>query len=891
MTKNRKIRRWLMATLALVIIWTMCLSVSAETASGRCGSRLYWSYDGSSGTLSFTGTGAMFSYATQSAPWLAYAQEIQTITFEKGITTISDRAFLGCVNLQTVTVPGTVTSLGASAFENCVSLTSLPLSAGSCVVGDNAFKGCTGLTSLVIPEGVTSVGASAFENCRSVQSLSIPASLTALGTGALRGCSALTQIQVAEKNTAYSAAGNCLLNTEGVLLLGTANSQIPQDGSVVTIGADAFRNQKGITSISIPNSVTVIEDYAFQGCTGLSQVTFGNDLVKLGTGAFQGCSGLRQLTLPNTLEIIGTCAFSGCTALTEVNFPLGLVELGSWSFANTKIGSVSLSADVAVVGINPFRGCRDLTSITVNYRNRSYKAVNNCLISSSDKVLVSGCLGSRIPENTVIAIGRDAFRGMPITQMEIPGTVETIEEYAFADSDLISLEIGAGVKKIEGNPLVGCRDLMEISVSEDNEVYDSQNNCLLAGSILIAGCENSLVGDTVTQIGPEAFCGVALTEIRLPEGVTKIGKRAFFGCRELQVVQLPDSITHIGESAFELSGLRYLSLGSLPQIDSYAFLGCYELKNIHTPDMAKLQKGATTYGYIAYYADRLASSELTPVIHYINSNVSAVYMSLGEALENYTEGWLQLGGPVQENVTLSRDTYIDLAGHDLGGVMNTAGYTFYGMDSATNDYTCENTGRFTCVTPTGSAIVPVKHFESDVTGDSRRYMTVQEEAGYSFHRFFVDLTHSTLNITQVGVGYKAMFRGDDKVKAQLHPQEAFSYELCLQGFLPVNCSVPAEELVSGEPISLRVNNYEVEEYGETPLSAWVNLKLADGTVIRSENYTITLRSLTESINDRVDTLTDEQLEALLEMMDTYPVMKSWKVAKILTSARRNWRYV
>jgi len=110
MSQNRKILRWLTVFFAVMLVCASSLRVDAATNSGRCGSKLYWSYDSSSGTLAFTGTGAMFTYANQDTPWFTYADQIRKITFESGITTICDRAFYGCKVLNTVTLPATVTS-------------------------------------------------------------------------------------------------------------------------------------------------------------------------------------------------------------------------------------------------------------------------------------------------------------------------------------------------------------------------------------------------------------------------------------------------------------------------------------------------------------------------------------------------------------------------------------------------------------------------------------------------------------------------------------------------------------------------------------------------------------------------------------------------------------
>ena len=881
MIQKRRLGKWLTVLLSVMLLVLTAVSVSAAAASGRCGAKLYWSYEETTGTLAFTGTGAMFSYAEQNAPWLVYAEQIQRITFEKGITTIADRAFYGCRSLETAQLPATVTSVGASAFEDCVSLTALPLGAGSCTVGENAFRGCTGLESLVIPEGITSVGAGAFAQCSQAQSLSVPKTLTELGKGALFGCGQLQQIHVAAGNPAFADSGNCLLSTDGVLLLGGADSVIPTDGSVHTIGADAFRNCVELVQVTIPASVTTIEEYAFLGCTGLTQVTFGTGLEKLGVGAFQGCSSLKNAQLPDSVTEIGTCAFSGCLALKEVHFPEDLERLGSWAFASTAITEVSLSDSVDVVGINPFRGCRALTAISVNYRNRSYKALGNCLISSSDKVLVSGCSTSQLPLTGVTAIGRDAFRDLNITTLTVPDNIQTIGEYAFADSALEKIVLGAGVREIEGNPLTGCRKLTSISVSDANTVYRSGGDCLLTGTTVVAGCKSSRVERGVTEIGFEAFSGTDISGITLPEGVTHIRKRAFFGCEALTAANLPDSLQSIGESAFELSGLEHLSLGQLPQIDSYAFLGCYGLQNIYTPDAEALTPGATDRGYIAYYARQISDAPMTQVIHYINGQTQGVYDSLTDALENYAEGWLQLGSPVYENVTLTRDLYIDLAGYDLGGILDTAGFSVYGMDSATDGYTCEATGLFSCAAPDGTAVVPLRNFASDVTGEGKCYMTVAEENGYSFHRFYVGLIYRSINTTRVGVGYKSVFLGDEKVLAQLDPEEAFNYELRLEGYSTLVRSKPAKDLVSGQEMRLLIYDYRVEEFGETPLSAWVSLKLADGTVIRSAEETNTLRAMTEYVDRHLELLNKEQLDGLLDMMDAFPTMKTWDVPRLL----------
>ena len=139
------------------------------------------------------------------------------------------------------------------------------------------FYKCSKITSVVIPASVTSIGYYAFAGCSSLTSIDIPASVTSIKLGAFSSCSSLTSITVAEGNTVYHSAGNCIIETESkTLIAGCGNSVIPDDGSVTSIGNQAFYGCSSLTSIEIPASVTSIGYEAFSGCSNLQYNTYSN---------------------------------------------------------------------------------------------------------------------------------------------------------------------------------------------------------------------------------------------------------------------------------------------------------------------------------------------------------------------------------------------------------------------------------------------------------------------------------------------------------------------------------------------------------------------------------------------------------------------------------------
>ena len=109
------------------------------------------------------------------------------------------------------------------------------------------------------------------------------------------------------------------------------------------LGSCAFLNCSGLTSLSLPSSLTSIKYRAFYGCSGLTSLSLPSGITSIDWNAFSGCSGLTSLTLPSSLTSIDSGAFSGCSGLTSLSLPSGLTSIGDGAF----------------------RGCSGLTSIYV----------------------------------------------------------------------------------------------------------------------------------------------------------------------------------------------------------------------------------------------------------------------------------------------------------------------------------------------------------------------------------------------------------------------------------------------------------------------------------------------------------------------------------------------
>ena len=145
----------------------------------------------------------------------------------------------------------------------------------------------------------------------------------------------------------------------------TALTSISIPDSVTLVDAQTFKGCTSLASITLPESIASIEEFAFEGCTSLDSITLPNAVKAIGTAAFQSCTALRSIKLPNSLTTIGQNAFFGCTALESVTIPHSVTEIGSQAFGGcTSLKRVTIPHGVAF-SMNAFAGCSGLDQTTL----------------------------------------------------------------------------------------------------------------------------------------------------------------------------------------------------------------------------------------------------------------------------------------------------------------------------------------------------------------------------------------------------------------------------------------------------------------------------------------------------------------------------------------------
>ena len=380
-----------------------------------------------------------------------------------------------------------------------------------------------------------------------------------------------------DSGTNIIASGTCGYSGENL------KWTLDSDGKLTISGTGKMSNtapwssySASIKSVEILEGVTSIGAYAFQDCSGLTSIPLPSTVTNIGIRAFKGCSGLTSISLPEGVTSIGEQTFYDCSSLTSIPLPKGVTSIGNHAFSGcSRLTSISLPEGVTSIGNGAFSGCSSLISISIP---KGVTSIGESTFSScSSLTLIS------LPED-VKSIGRSAFYYCSdLTSISLPESVTSIGNYAFSGcSSLTSISIPEGVTSISESTFSSCSSLTSISIPS------TVTSIGISAFYHCSSLTSISLPESVTSIGNYAFSGCStLTSISIPEGVTSISDGAFWGCSGLTSISIPEGVTSIGIHA--LCGCSSLTSISLPEgvtsIGDMAFLGCSRLTSIvcHNP--------------------------------------------------------------------------------------------------------------------------------------------------------------------------------------------------------------------------------------------------------------------------------------------------------------------
>ena len=153
-----------------------------------------------------------------------------------------------------------------------------------------------------------------------------------------------------------SLGGNCFSGS------GLTSITIPS--SVTSLGDLCFFGCSSLTSITIPSSVTSLGAACFSACVSLTSITIPSSVTSL--DCFSGCSGLLSITIPSSVTLLGGACFSGCSSLTSITIPSSVTSMGYDCFRDCSgLKSITIPSSVTSLGWHCFWNCSGLTSITI----------------------------------------------------------------------------------------------------------------------------------------------------------------------------------------------------------------------------------------------------------------------------------------------------------------------------------------------------------------------------------------------------------------------------------------------------------------------------------------------------------------------------------------------
>jgi len=545
---------------------------------------------------------------------------LKTVTFEPGRTNpleMQGKVFTSCSKLETIVLPAKLAHEFASLksmFNEMTGLRSIEIedggemyaSVGGLLTSAEKDKilycprAYTG--ALSIPLGVTTIGADAFYYCNKITSVTIPVWVTSIEKQAFYYMSGLEEVIFKGGRSDDLHIGQSAFSSDYAIKTVTFEGNVTGelDTGAVTMDKLVFwgsnlSSKMHTLTIGAGANIETLGEQMFYNQAKLKNVIIekGARIGTIGVNAFYGCVSLASFHVPATVTSISQYAFAGCSGLATLTFEeqgATTLDIANYAFNNcTRLSSVTLPDHLETFNSAAFQGCDALKQLTVNSTNPGYLTDSHGILYKKDTDASGNVVYSEVLfyPTALIKENNGVINNLPDTLTKIGGA-------AFSNNlDLISITIPAGVTLIDTNAFYNCECLETVIFLGANS---PEGKTLTIGQKAFANCyslsDDFRLPSYTKKLDFGAFQGAGMKKFVIPEGITSIGKAAFYGCANLETVEFLCTGNFVIENGTARTAATGGAFGSctalksvtfpatLVELGNYAFDTCTSLESV-----------------------------------------------------------------------------------------------------------------------------------------------------------------------------------------------------------------------------------------------------------------------------------------------------------------------
>ena len=355
-----------------------------------------------------------------------------------------------------------------------------------------------------------------------------------------------------------------------------------------------------ITKVEFGDNVSALGDFAFYGASNISSILLPEGITIIPSNFCTYCGSLRHINIPSTVTTIKAQAFNNCASLTQIDLPeeLTTVEANAFTLCHS-LEKVIVPA--TCVNINssssPWLTGGQLTSAGPYGSGKSIEYLWDALPARAF-AYNSYLTDIEFPPQCA-AIPDYAFIGCTsLMDVNIPNTVVSIASGAFRScSAICDLVIPNSVKSISSSAFIDCTNLEHVVIPKDLSSVPGGNNPILSGCWKLKTASPIGGGGNIeygwkTAVLRNGFAQTAIEHITFPTGLKILG--GFYGCKYLKRIDIPEGVTALSADCFRLcSNLETVSIpDSLIEVQTNAFDSCSRINELSLPHVTSLPSEA-----------------------------------------------------------------------------------------------------------------------------------------------------------------------------------------------------------------------------------------------------------------------------------------------------------